>query len=54
MVGALLGYSVEYDVFGRQPAGVSVDRFIDAVVDAAMALAEAPPTRRERTGRDED
>ena len=46
MVGALLGYSVEYDVFGRQPAGVSEDRFIDAVVDAAMALAEAPPTRR--------
>ena len=54
MVGALLGYSVEYDVFGRQPAGVDEDRFIDAVVDAAMALAEAPPTRRGRTGRDED
>jgi AcrR family transcriptional regulator len=40
MVGSLLGYCVEYDVFGRHPAGVDEDRFIEAVVDAAMALAE--------------
>jgi AcrR family transcriptional regulator len=49
MVGSLLGYSIEYDVFGRHPAGVDEDRFIDAVVDAAMALAETPPTRKEST-----
>ena len=48
MVGAMLGYSVEYDVFGRQPAGVDEDRFIGAVVDAAMALAEAPKPKRAR------
>ena len=36
------------------PGGRDEERFIAAVVDAAMALAEAPPTRRERTGRDED
>ena len=45
MVGALLGYSVEFDVFGRSPAGVDEDRFIDAVVDTAMALAESPPKK---------
>ena len=45
MVGSLLGYSIEYDVFGRHPAGVDEDRFIEAVVDAAMALAETPPAR---------
>lgn len=49
MVGALLGYSVEFDVFGRYPAGVDEDRFIDAVVDTAMALAESPQPKRERT-----
>jgi len=39
MVGGLLGYCIEHDVFGRAPAGVDEDRLIDAVVDAAMALA---------------
>jgi AcrR family transcriptional regulator len=45
MVGSLLGYSIEYDVFGRHPAGVDEDRFIEAVVDAAMALAEKEGSR---------
>jgi AcrR family transcriptional regulator len=46
MVGAILGYCIEYDVFGRHPAGVDEDRLIGAVVDAAMALAEAPANKR--------
>ena len=39
MVGTLLGYSLEHDVFGRDPAGVDEDRLIAALVDACMAIA---------------
>ena len=39
MTGALLGYSIEFDVFGRHPAGVDEERLIAAVVDSCMALA---------------
>jgi AcrR family transcriptional regulator len=46
MAGAMLGYCIEYDVFGRHPAGVDEERLIGAVVDAAMAIAEAPANRR--------
>ena len=41
LVGAMLGYSLEYDVFGRHPAGVDEERLISAAVDACMALATA-------------
>lgn len=37
---ALLGYSLEYDVFGRHPAGVDEERLITAIVDSCMAIAE--------------
>jgi AcrR family transcriptional regulator len=49
MVGALLGYSVEFDVFGRRPAGVDEERLVAAVVDSCMALADAkrPVTEKE-------
>jgi AcrR family transcriptional regulator len=47
MTGALLGYTLEYDVFGRHPLGVDEDRLIASLVDAAMALAstagDGPP-----------
>jgi AcrR family transcriptional regulator len=46
MVGSLLGYSVECDVFGRHPAGVDEDRLIESLVDAAMALAGADKEER--------
>jgi AcrR family transcriptional regulator len=39
MVGTLLGYSLEHDVFGRDPAGVDEDRLVSALVDACMAIA---------------
>jgi AcrR family transcriptional regulator len=39
IVGTLLGYSLEHDVFGRDPAGVDEDRLIAALVDACMAIA---------------
>ncbi len=39
LAGAILGYSVEFDVFGRRPAGVDEERLINAAVDACMALA---------------
>lgn len=46
MVGALLGFTLEYDVFGRHPLGVDEDRFIDAIVDSAMAMSRADGDRR--------
>ena len=49
MVGALLGYCIEFDVFGRHPAGVDEERLIGAVVDAAMALAQTPATTQGRS-----
>jgi AcrR family transcriptional regulator len=42
MTGALLGYSLEYDVFGRRPAGVDEERLITAIVDSCMAIANQP------------
>ena len=49
LVGALLGYSIEYDVFGRHPAGVDEDRLINAAVDACVALAGASETTKSTT-----
>ena len=49
MVGSILGYCIEYDVFGRHPAGVNEERLIGAVVDAAMALAAGSSTQKEGT-----
>ncbi len=45
VVGALLGYRIEQDVFGRVPAGVDQDRFVAALVDTCTAFAahEIPP-----------
>jgi len=40
---SLLGYSIEFDVFGRAPGGVDEDRLIAAAVDACMALAASAP-----------
>lgn len=42
MTGALLGYSIEHDVFGRDPAGVDEDRLIGAIVDSCVAIAGQP------------
>jgi AcrR family transcriptional regulator len=39
MVVALLGYTVEQDVFGRPPAGVVEERFVKSLVDTCAALA---------------
>jgi hypothetical protein len=36
----LLGYSIEHDVFGRDPAGVNEERLITALVDSCMAIAD--------------
>jgi AcrR family transcriptional regulator len=49
MVGALLGYSLEQDVFGRPPAEVDEDRLAAALVDACMAIADKP-REKEVTG----
>jgi AcrR family transcriptional regulator len=46
MTGSLLGYSLEHDVFGRDPAGVDEERFISALVDACMAVPRYPRTER--------
>ena len=46
VVGSLLGYSIEHDVFGRDPAGVDEERLITAIVDSCMALADEVPARR--------
>jgi AcrR family transcriptional regulator len=43
VVGSLLGYSLEHDVFGRDPAGVDEERLITAIVDSCMAIAGQPP-----------
>jgi AcrR family transcriptional regulator len=42
MTCALLGYTLEYDVFGRYPRDVDEDRLIGSVVDSCMALANNP------------
>lgn len=39
MTTALLGYSLEHDVFGRDPAGVDEERLIAVVVDSCIAIA---------------
>jgi AcrR family transcriptional regulator len=39
MVGSLLAYELEIDVFGRPPAGVDEDRLVAAVVDSWMAMS---------------
>jgi len=39
MVGSLLAYELEIDVFGRPPAGVDEDRLIASVVDSWMAMS---------------
>jgi AcrR family transcriptional regulator len=45
IAGSMLGYTLEHDVFGRDPAGVDDERFISALVDACMALAARPAGR---------
>jgi AcrR family transcriptional regulator len=47
MTTALLGYSIEHDVFGRDPAGVDEERLIGAVVDSCLAIAGQ---EKERSG----
>jgi AcrR family transcriptional regulator len=49
MTTALLGYSLEHDVFGRDPAGVDEDRLIAAIVDSCVAIANGA-TGPVRTG----
>jgi AefR-like transcriptional repressor, C-terminal domain len=39
MLGSLLAYEFEIDVFGRPPAGVDEERLIGSVVDSWMAMA---------------
>ena len=46
MTTALLGYQLEHDVFDRPPLGVGEERFLEAFVEAGLALAES---RREET-----
>ena len=41
MTGALLGYRIELDVFGRKPAGVDQERLTAAVVENCMALTSS-------------
>jgi len=45
LTGAMLGYTLERDVFQRDPAGVDEDRFVAALVDGCMALASQPRKR---------
>jgi AcrR family transcriptional regulator len=45
LVGALLGYSVEFDVFGRYPAGVDEDRIVAVAVESCMAMVESARLR---------
>jgi AcrR family transcriptional regulator len=40
VIGAMLGYTLELDVFGREPLGVDRERFVTTFVDACMAIAE--------------
>ncbi|MGH2984854.1 MAG: hypothetical protein ACRDK5_11485 [Solirubrobacterales bacterium] len=47
ITGSLLGYTLEHDVFGRDPAGADEEQFISALVDACMAVGGQP--RRERS-----
>jgi AcrR family transcriptional regulator len=46
IAGALLGYSLEHDVFGRDPAGVDEERLIKAIVDSCMAIASQTRERQ--------
>jgi AcrR family transcriptional regulator len=46
MVGSLLAYELEIDVFGRPPGGVDEERLIASVVDSWMAMADASERRR--------
>jgi AcrR family transcriptional regulator len=39
MVGSLLAYELEIDVFARPPAGVDEDRLVDALVESWMGIA---------------
>jgi AcrR family transcriptional regulator len=45
MVGALLAYEFEIDVFGRPPAGVGEERLIEALVDSWMAMSNEEKER---------
>src|SRR5215218_2067708 len=49
MVGSLLGYELEIDVFGRPPAGVDEERLIAAVVDSWMAMSHGGGTTKEES-----
>jgi AcrR family transcriptional regulator len=40
MLGSLLAYEFEIDIFGRPPAGVDEERLIAAVVDSWMAMSK--------------
>ena len=46
MVGSLLAYELEIDVFGRPPAGVDEERLIASVVDSWLAMASTSERRR--------
>jgi AcrR family transcriptional regulator len=39
MVGSLLAYELEIDVFGRPPSGVDEERLVAALVDSWMAMS---------------
>jgi AcrR family transcriptional regulator len=39
MLGALLAYELEIDIFGRPPAGVDEERLIEALVGSWMAMS---------------
>jgi AcrR family transcriptional regulator len=39
MLGALLAYEFEIDIFGRPPAGVDEERLVNALVDSWMAMS---------------
>jgi AcrR family transcriptional regulator len=49
MVGSLLAYELEIDVFGRPPAGVDEERLIAAVVDSWMAMSHGAGTTKEES-----
>jgi AcrR family transcriptional regulator len=46
MLGALLGYTLEQDVFERLPGGVTQERFIKVFVDSCMAFANGTEEER--------
>jgi AcrR family transcriptional regulator len=47
MVGSLLAYELEIDVFGRPPAGVDEERLINTVVDSWMAMSRVGNREKE-------